>query len=201
MAAWAPGGGATAVLRAACAAVTARGERAAWIDGAGTACADAWRGEAALLRPTGEREALECAEELVRSGGFALVVLAGARTADVERVRLSCAVREGGGALAVLEEGGFMAGVRVASRIRPGRVPLAPRPVRRAGRRGVGGGARARGGSGWSREAEFSLSVESHDLRLSRSSALRTAGAPALTELAAPLLEAAPRVAVEAAIR
>ncbi len=180
MAAWAPGGGATAVLRAACAAVTARGERAAWIDGAGTACADAWRGEAALLRPTGEREALECAEELVRSGGFALVVLAGARTADVERVRLSRAVREGGGALAVLEEGGFMAGVRVASRIRPDAYRWRPGPFGEpADVESVAVRAHVEA-LGWSREAEFSLSVESHDLRLSLEPALadrRGAGA------------------------
>ncbi len=74
---WAPGGGATALLTAACRTTVARGERAAWVDAAGTMAGAFWRVGPALLRPAGRVEALACAEELLRSGGFALVVLSG----------------------------------------------------------------------------------------------------------------------------
>ena len=39
---WSPGGGATAVLRSACMAVVSRGERAAWVDGAGLMAGEFW---------------------------------------------------------------------------------------------------------------------------------------------------------------
>ena len=164
---WKPGGGATAVLRAACQATVERGERAAWVDGRGVVSGPFWRGEAALFRPNGELEALECAEELVRSGGFALVVVTGTRTEETERVRFSRAAREGGGTLAMLEPGGFMASVRIASRIRPDgyrwRCDAFGEPAEveavavRANVRALG----------WNREAEFSLRLVGHDLRLS----------------------------------
>ncbi|MBV9775263.1 MAG: hypothetical protein JO040_15015 [Gemmatimonadetes bacterium] len=164
---WAPGGGATAALRAACLAAQARGERTAWVDGRGTVCGDSWRGEAALFRPNGARAALECAEELVRSGGFALVVLAGARTPDTERVRLSRAAHEGGGTLVMVDGGGFMAGVRLASRIRPDGFRWRTDPFGEPAEvESVTVRTRVEA-LGWSKEAEFSLSVARHDLRLS----------------------------------
>lgn len=117
--AWAPGGGAAALLRAACQTTVARGERAAWIDAPGVECGDAeWNGPL-LLRPGGATRALECAEELLRSGGFALVVLNGAEAADAERVRLSRAAREGGGALVAVGEATSHASVRIVSRTAP----------------------------------------------------------------------------------
>jgi hypothetical protein len=172
LAAWAPGGGATAALRSACRAALARGERAAWVDGAGVVCGDGWRGEAALFRPPGAREALECAEELVRSGGFGLVVLAGARAADAERVRLSRAVKEGGAALVLLDRGGFMAGVRLATRIRPDGYRWRLDPFGEPAEvESVTVRAHVEG-LGWREEAEFTLPVASHDLRLSLEPAL-----------------------------
>jgi hypothetical protein len=115
---WTPGGGATAVLRAACAAVREHGERAAWVDAAGT-LADSPAGPL-LVRPPGEMAGLASAEELLRSGGFALVVLAGAgRSLGREGVRLSRSAREGGAAFVVLGEGAPIAHLRVASRIEP----------------------------------------------------------------------------------
>src|SRR3954465_2657147 len=39
---WAPQGGATAILRAACHSVVANGERAAWIDGDNTLAGEFW---------------------------------------------------------------------------------------------------------------------------------------------------------------
>ncbi len=170
--AWTPGGGATAVLRSACRAALERGERAAWVDGAGVACGDGWRGEAALFRPAGAREALACAEELVRSGGFVLVVLAGARAADTERVRLSRAAKEGGATLVLLDPGGFMAGVRLVSRIRPDAYRWRLDPF---GEPAEVDSVTVRAhveALGWSKEAEFSLPVAAHDLRLSLEPAL-----------------------------
>jgi hypothetical protein len=121
--AWAPGGGATAVLRSTARAVVARGERAAWVDGSGLLTADSWDVERdpVLLRPLAEREALACAEELLRSGGFALVVLAGVpRGAGQEAVRLARAAKEGGGAFVALTEEAAVAHMRVVQRVSAG---------------------------------------------------------------------------------
>lgn len=164
---WAPGGGATAVLRSACVAGVSRGERAVWVDGAGT-LAGVFGGERAplVLRPSGRREALECAEELARSGGFALVVLAGVESLGGEAVRLSRAVREGGGAVVALTREASVAGVRLASRIAPDGYrwrrgafgePVAVEAVRIEARvRAMGADART----------EFELPVEDHEVRL-----------------------------------
>lgn len=170
--AWAPGGGATAVLRASCREAVGRGERAAWVDGAGVVAGCAWRGEAALFRPPGGREALECAEELARTGGFALVVLSGEGAGDPERVRLARAAREGGGVLVVLDPGGFMASVRLATRIRPEGYRWRLDPFGEPAEvESVTVHARM-AALGWSRETEFSLPVSDHELRLSLEPAL-----------------------------
>jgi hypothetical protein len=117
---WTPGGGATAILYAAAQSVAERGERSAWIDGAGTIAGDSWKPAALLLKPEGELEALVCAEELLRSGGFGLVVLSGGgRAFTQEDVRLSRAVREGGGAFVALSATSSVAHLRITSRIAP----------------------------------------------------------------------------------
>lgn len=167
MVVWRPGGGATAALRAACQAAIERGERAAWVDGARMVSGPFWRSDAALFRPGGSQEALECAEELVRTGGLGLVVVTGVRTEETERVRLSRAVREGGSTLALLERGGFMASVRIASRILPGGYRWRPNAFGEPAEvESVMVQARVRA-LGWSEETEFSLRVVGHDLRLS----------------------------------
>jgi hypothetical protein len=118
--AWRPGGGTTAVLRSACEAAVARGERSAWVDGSGLQSADAWRPGPLLVRPADERAALAGAEELLRSGGFALVVVQGAgREAGREAVRLSRAARAGGAALVVVTAEPAVAHLRVKSRLVP----------------------------------------------------------------------------------
>ena len=116
---WEPGAGARAVLRSALGAGVARGERCVWIDARGTAGDEVWRAGSILARPEGPLQALECAEELARSGAFSLVVLSGASSAEGSRVRLSRAAREGGCALVELGSDGFMAGLRLSSRILP----------------------------------------------------------------------------------
>jgi hypothetical protein len=118
---WKPGGGASAILYAACGAVAQRGERAAWIDAAGTIIGDSWQPGPLLLKPEGELESLICAEELLRCGAFGLIVLSGTRAAfNREAVRLSRAVRDGGGAFVALAEQSNVAHLQVTSRIDPG---------------------------------------------------------------------------------
>jgi len=117
---WRPGGGATALLRAACGAVAARGERAAWVDAQGAVTGDGWLRGPLLVRPAGEAEALACVEELLRSGAFGLVVLSGAEAgAAREAVRLSRAARAVGGALVLMAATAPVAALRLASRITP----------------------------------------------------------------------------------
>jgi hypothetical protein len=117
---WRPGGGATALLRAACGAVAVRGERSAWVDAGRRVTGDAWLPGPLLVRPDGEAEALACVEELLRSGAFGLVVLAGAEAdAAREAVRLSRVARAAGGALVLLADTAPVAALRLASRITP----------------------------------------------------------------------------------
>jgi len=126
---WRSGAGATAVLRAACSEVSARGERAAWIDAQRMITADSWRGDAMLLRPNNETEALVCVEELLRCGGFALVVLAGAgRLFEREAVRLSRAVHTGGSAFVALAPAAPVAHLRLTSQIAPDAYQWKPDP-------------------------------------------------------------------------
>jgi hypothetical protein len=178
---WRPGGGATAVLRSACAAVVGRGERAAWVDGTGTV-AGAYReqrtrvwspagGDAPsplLFRP-GRELAPVVAEEVLRSGGFALVVLTGggAGSGDGEGVRLGRGAREGGAAFVLVGEGSPVSHLRVRSCFDP---------VGFGWRRGPFGepaalesvAIRARIQSmGLDRTVRFRLPVEVHGVRLS----------------------------------
>lgn len=170
LSAWVPGAGTGALLRAACVEAAGRGERAAWLDGAdgtGTITGEGWSAGPILGRPRNEAQALEAAEELLRSGGFALIVLSGLRVADAGRVRLSRAVREGGAALATIDENTFLAGLRIRTRILPEacrwRTNALGEPVEAVT---VALRARVRA-PGWSRRASFSLSVASDELRLS----------------------------------
>jgi hypothetical protein len=116
---WTPGGGATAVLRATCHAVVEQGERTVWVDAAGMVAADTWRAGPLLLRPAGELEALTSAEELLRSGGFALVVLAGCGRLERTGIRLGRAARAGGAAFVALGGDAPVAHLRLHSRIDP----------------------------------------------------------------------------------
>jgi hypothetical protein len=117
---WRPGGGATAVLRMAVETAVRRGERAAWVDASGELGADYWRRGPLLVRPATAREALVGTEELLRSGGFGLVVLTGGGgEAGREAVRLSRAARAGGVALVLSVGESALTHLRIASRIRP----------------------------------------------------------------------------------
>lgn len=164
---WQRGVGSAALLRAACLETVRRGERAAWIDSHLTACPDvSWAG-VALVRPEKAGDALLCAEELLRCGGFALVVLWGAETRGAERLRLCRAAREGGSAFVETSAEGHMAAVRIrswagADSLRWERSEVGE-PIRLKEVR-----VRVRATAlGWSQEAEVSLPMASHAHRLS----------------------------------
>jgi hypothetical protein len=116
---WMPQGGATAILRAACVTVTSTGERSAWIDGLGTISGQFWEEGPVLVRPANRKNSLRAAEELLRCGGFSLIVLSGSEPAGTEMVRLSRAAREGGAAFVALTSHTSMASLRLTSRITP----------------------------------------------------------------------------------
>jgi hypothetical protein len=116
---WQAGGGATAVLRAACLAAIERGERAAWVDGAGSQV-EGFSAGPLLVRPSGEMETVVCAEELLRCGGFALVVVSGGgRQAVDAAVRLGRAARTGGSGFVLIGRDAAVAHMRIQTRIRP----------------------------------------------------------------------------------
>jgi hypothetical protein len=163
--AWAPGGGATALLRSACLAVHSAGERAAWVDGGGRLAGAYWPAGPVLIRPVGVEGALAAAEELLRSSGFGLVILTGVEELGDAGLRLARVAREGGGAF-VAVGAAPVAPVRVASRIVPGayrwrRDPFgAPAEVEAVV-------VRVRVAAlGWGREAELELPVQGTTARL-----------------------------------
>jgi len=120
-----------------------------------------------LFRSPGREEALECAEELLRTGGFGLVVLAGGEVGRVESLRLARAVREGGGAFVLLAGGVVSAPLRLVSRVLPGGYRWRPSPF--------GGVAEVESvrvrveveGLGSDAWTEFDLPVVQHEVRLS----------------------------------
>jgi len=169
---WMPQGGASAVLRAACHTTVAAGERAVWIDGLGTVAGPFWEEGPILVRPRNRKHGLRGAEELLRSGGFALVVIAGIEPEGTETVRLSRAAREGGGALVTLTTHASMASLRITSQIlresyRWRKTPFGdPAEAQEAKIR-----VRVRS-LGWNRSADFSVPVVAYDLRMSLESGL-----------------------------
>jgi hypothetical protein len=162
---WMPQGGATAILRSACLAVTSTGERAAWIDGLGSIAGEFWEEGPVLVRPANRRNALRAAEELLRCGGFSLIILAGSEPAGTEMVRLSRSAREGGAAFVALTSHTSMASIRLVSRIMPHSYVWKRSPF--------GDPAEACSASikvhaqslGWNKHTEIRVPVVSHDLR------------------------------------
>jgi hypothetical protein len=164
---WLPRGGATSILRAACHTTVASGERAAWIDSTGTIAGEFWEEGPVLVRPASRLNSLRCAEELLRCGGFALLVLSGAEPEGTEMVRLSRAAREGGSAFVALTPHTSMASLRLTSKILPQSYRWRKSPF--------GDPAEARSAMmrvkayslGWNRETEFHVPIAPHDQRIS----------------------------------
>jgi len=84
-----------------------------------------WKEGPLLIRPDTPTAGLRAAEELTRSGGFALVVLDGVDPDPTAMVRLSRAANEGGSALVLLSHTTSLASLRLAS------CPLPAQYVRR----------------------------------------------------------------------
>ncbi|HEY5418455.1 MAG TPA: hypothetical protein VIK41_26645 [Gemmatimonadaceae bacterium] len=164
---WTPQGGACSMLRAACRSTVANGERAVWIDTAGTIVGAFWENGPYLVQPKSRQDALKGAEELLRCGGFALVVLDGTEPEGTEMVRLTRAVREGGGAFVAITPNPSLAKLRMESKIIPHsyrwtRGPFDdPVEVQEATIR-----VRARA-AGWNAHADITVPVTPHDVRLS----------------------------------
>jgi hypothetical protein len=169
---WAPQGGATAILRATCYSVVLQGERSAWIDGDNTVAGAFWSnaGGLYLVRPKTRIHALRAAEEMLRSGGFSVLVLAGTEPQGTETVRLTRAAREGGAALVSIGTAASMASVRLTSKLmryRWRRTPFgdpaeAQDVTVRVHARSVG----------WNAHTDFPIPVTHHELRLSLESEL-----------------------------
>jgi hypothetical protein len=162
---WLPLGGATAILRAACLAVASGGERAAWIDGLGTISGQFWQEGPVLVRPANRKNSLRAAEELLRCGGFSLIVLSGSEPAGTEMVRLSRAAREGGAAFVALTSHTSMASIRLKSKIFPRsyswRKSAFGEPAE-----ACSAVVNVRAQSlGWNKATEFSVPVAGYDLR------------------------------------
>lgn len=158
------------MLRTACLAVAAAGERSAWIDGGTTIAGAFWTDGPYLVRPASHLDAIRAAGELLRSGGFSLLVLAGCDPQGVETVRLTRAAREGGTALVAIGTATSMASVRLSSRLvrwQWRRTPFGePADARQATVRVQSRAA------GWNAHVEFPLPVLPHELRLSLEPAL-----------------------------
>lgn len=164
---WAPRGGATAILRAACLGTVAGGERAVWVDGDHTVAGAFWIDGPLLVRPKTRRHALRAAEELLRCGGFALLVFAGVEPRGTETVRLTRAAREGGSALVALTAHIALSSLRLVSRILPHSYRWRRTPFGDpAEAQEVVVHVRARAPA-WNASAEFPIPITRHELRLS----------------------------------
>ena len=162
---WMPQGGATAILRASCLTVASTGERAAWIDGLGTITGQFWEEGPILVRPANRRNSLRAAEELLRCGGFSLIVLTGSEPAGTEMVRLSRAAREGGSAFVALTSHTSMASVRIVSRIMPHSYVWQRSPFGDPAE-ACSAMVKVRAQSlGWNRHTEFRVPIVPHELR------------------------------------
>lgn len=164
---WTPQGGACSMLRAACRSTVANSERAVWIDTAGTVVGAFWEDGPFLVQPRSRKDALKGAEELLRCGGFALVVLDGTEPEGTETVRLTRAVREGGGAFVAITPHPSLAKLRMESKIIPHSYRWTHGPfnepveVQHATIK-----VRARA-AGWNAHADITVPVIPHDVRLS----------------------------------
>lgn len=167
---WAPGGGATAVLRAACAASASRGERAAWVESGERLVLSPVGAGVVQARSPGPVEALAAGEELARSGGFGLVVVS---VGEVARsgvvagavVRLTRAAKEGGGALVIVSAESGTAHLRVHSHVTPESVRWRTDPFGAPAEPESVVVAVAASSLGWSGSTRVELPVRSHRVR------------------------------------
>jgi hypothetical protein len=166
LAVWSPGPGAAALLRGTSLRAVAEGERAVWVDLTHTVTGACWRVGPLLIRPDTPVAGLRAAEELARSGGFALVILDGTDPDTTAMVRLSRAAHEGGSALVLLTHTTSLASLRLASRPLPAEYVWRRSPL---GEPGVVTAVKLRveaRASGWFAATELVITVGYDDLRL-----------------------------------
>jgi hypothetical protein len=159
------GGGTTAVLRTAAAGILARGERVAWVDGQRLLAAD-WPDGPLLVRPSSPELALRATEILLRSGGFALVVLTGVDPDATDMLRLSRMAHEGGGGFVAATARTLTASLRLSSRYVPAEYHTSSGPFGERARIDTVAIAVEARASGWKSSATLRLPVSSFDLRL-----------------------------------
>ena len=162
---WLPQGGATGILRAACLTVASTGERAAWIDGLGTIAGEFWQEGPILVRPASRKNSLRAAEELLRCGGFSLIVLSGSEPAGTEMVRLSRAAREGGSAFVALTSHTSMASIRLVSKILPHSYSWSRSPFGEPAEASWANVKVRAQSLGWNKSTELRVAVAAYDLR------------------------------------
>ncbi len=159
-------GGATAILRTACLGVVNRGERAAWVDG-GKTIGPSWIQGPLVVRPDHPDLALRATEILLRSGGFALVILTGIEPDQTGMLRLSRMVHEGQGAFIALTERGLTASIRLTSRFLVDQFRWSAGPFGTVAAVDAVSVEISVKASGWSERTTVSLPAKAHDLRLS----------------------------------
>ena len=162
----AQGSGAVAILRAACFGALARGERAAWIDGQCTT-GPQWKSGPLLIRPSSLVGALRATEIVLKSGGFALVVLVGIDPEQTAMLRLSRMVHEGGGAFVALTHRTLTASLRLTSRFLMTEFRTSKSPFGDTARIDAATVRIEASASGWRAETTLDLPALTHDLRLS----------------------------------
>lgn len=159
------GGGATALLRSAAGSLVERGERVAWVDGRRSLGAG-WLDGPLVVRPSSPDLALTSAEILLRSGGFALVVLTGVEPDQHAMLRLSRMVHEGGGAFVAVTSRTLTASLRLASRFVVDRFRWTTGPFGNIAAVEAAALEVSATAPGWSRATLLSLPALTHDLRL-----------------------------------
>jgi len=161
-----PEGAASALLRASATAILDRGERVAWIDGART-LGHHWDDGPLVVRPASDDLALRAAEILLRSGGFALVVLAGVDPESTAMLRLSRMAHEGGGGFLAVTRRSLTASLRITSRYLPLQHRTIPGPFGHPAQLATVAVAIESRAPGWKAATTLHLPLVSHDLRLS----------------------------------
>jgi hypothetical protein len=166
--AWQAEAGTGAILRHACRAVVAGGERAAWIGSAGILTLDPAETSGMLLvRPATPRHALRSTEVLLRSGGLALLVLTHVDPDRTASVRLTHAAREGGTALVVVARTTALASLRLSSRFLPDRMQWARDPFGEPALPRIATLEVRVETLGWTRRVTISLPLTPYEFRLS----------------------------------
>jgi hypothetical protein len=120
-----------------------------------------------VVRPSSSSLGLSATEILLRSGGFALIVLSGIEPDQGSMLRLSRMVHEGNGAFVAITNRTLTASIRLSSRFLVDRFRWAVGPFGEAARVDSVAIELTAAAPGWSKSLTVSLPASSFDLRLS----------------------------------